>query len=285
MVSVIVPVYNGAHTIGACLQSLLALHYPPDAREILVVDNGSTDHTRAVLGSFGDAIRLFSEPTRGPAAARNRALREASGGIVAFTDADCVVHPDWLSQLVRPLQDTGVGAVGGAIRALPPSSAIDGFCERIYDHDEAINTFSPPYVISMNWASPRALLQQLGGFDTGFRRCEDVDLSYRMHAAGYRFVFSPTAVVYHRHERTLYDLFEKGFLHGFYSVPVIRKHRALLNPQRGRVTGAALKLALAGVRDYVAGTNPTMAACVAAFNGGKQLGKAVGSARFLSLEL
>ena len=100
--SVIVPVFNGADTIGECLASLLALDYPPSGFEIVVVDNGSTDGTAAVVAGLGGRVRLLHEPVRGASAARNRGVRAARGRLVAFTDADCAVEPHWLARLVEP---------------------------------------------------------------------------------------------------------------------------------------------------------------------------------------
>lgn len=283
-VSVIVPVFNGAATIADCVQSLLALSTPPKP-EVLVVDNGSTDSTLEQLTPFVSHVRVLHERRRGPSAARNKGLAEAAGDIVAFTDADCVVDSEWLRHLIVPLQDPAVGVAGGAIRARPIGNAIEHFGENVHDHEYALCRERPPYAITMSWASRRTLLRELEGFDVDLRRMEDVDLSYRVFAAGYRFVFCPDAVVYHHNERTLYGLFEEGFLHGWYSVPALKKHRPLLTATgHARVTGTALKLALAAARRWAAGSDPT-AACAIAFNGGKQLGKIVGSARFRSLAL
>src|SRR2546421_3172407 len=93
MVSVVVPILNGAATIDQCIRSILGLDFPPAQLEVIVVDNGSTDSTREVLGRYRDRIRVLSEPIRGPAAARNAGVRAACGRWIAFTDADCVVDP------------------------------------------------------------------------------------------------------------------------------------------------------------------------------------------------
>src|SRR5262249_268139 len=106
------------------------------------------------------------------------------------------------------------------------------FGERIHDHRRAILVWKPPYVITMNWASPRAVLERVGLFDEGLLRCEDVDLSYRIGAAGYRLAFAPDAVVYHRNERSVVGLFREGVQHGFYAVPVVRRHRVLIDQTR-----------------------------------------------------
>jgi glycosyltransferase involved in cell wall biosynthesis len=91
-VSIIVPVYNGSRTIDALLTSLLALDYPPDQHEILIVDNKSTDDTRQRIQRY--PVTLLEETEiQGSYAARNRGIEAAQGEILAFTDADCVVEP------------------------------------------------------------------------------------------------------------------------------------------------------------------------------------------------
>ncbi len=199
-VSVVVPVLDGEQTIGDCIDSLLRLRYPAERVELLVVDNGSRDGTAAVLQQYGSRIVRLDESTRGPAAARNAGLHAARGEVVALTDADCQVDPDWLTAIVAPLVDPRVGVAGGTIRALPPANEVERFGEVIHDHRQAIEELEPPYAITMNWASRHAVLEEFGGFDERFRRGEDVDLSYRVIQAGYTLTFAPTAVVYHHNE-------------------------------------------------------------------------------------
>ena len=95
-VSVIVPVYNRAKVIRPCLDSILAVDYPVDRLELIVVDNASTDDTPRVLEQYAARIRIIREAKRGPAAARNAGLRVARGEVAAFTDSDCQVEQSWL---------------------------------------------------------------------------------------------------------------------------------------------------------------------------------------------
>ena len=285
-VSIVVPVLDGEDTIDACLRSLLALDYPEDRREILVVDNGSRDATAAIVARYADRIRALAQPTRGPAAARNRGLAEAGGEVVAFTDADCVVDTQWLRALVAPLDDGGVTIVGGRILARRPCNAIERFGEEIHDHERAITVYAPPYAITMSWASPASRLAAAGGFDEGLRRGEDVDLAYRLVQAGHKIVFAPDAVVYHANERSFAGLFREGFRHGVYSVAVLRKHRAFVTEHGHRRFMRASYTALAArwwrsrrAADRDRELPP------AVFDSGKKLGKIVGSLRFRSLEL
>jgi glycosyltransferase involved in cell wall biosynthesis len=125
-VSVIVPVRDGDGTIAECLDAILATDYPADRREILVVDNGSTDGTAALIQS--KPVRYLHESKRGVSNARNRGIAESSGEILAFVDADCLVEPQWLSELVRPFEDPEVGSVGGDLQHVPPPSARPPAC-------------------------------------------------------------------------------------------------------------------------------------------------------------
>lgn len=266
-VSVIVPVYNGERTIGECVESIFALSFPRDGFELLLIDNASTDGTSKILDRYNDRAVILHEAKRGPAAARNCGLRKAAGDIVAFTDADCVVDRDWLVRITAPLNDPAVGIVGGTIRAIKPCNSVEEFGERIHDHQLAIEYYSPPYAITMNWASRRSVLEEVGLFDEELLRCEDCDLAYRVVAAGYRIIHEPAAVVYHRNERSLGGLIAEGYAHGYHSIPLLKKHEefvrtfASASPATSRPSSA----------DY--------ALCWRVFNLGKATGKAVASLR------
>ena len=265
-ISVIVPVYNGERTIGECVESIFALAFPRNDVELLLIDNASSDRTPSMLDRYRDRAIILHEATRGPAAARNRGLKKATGDIVAFTDADCVVDRDWLTRIIAPLRDPAVAIVGGTILARKPCNAVAEFGERIHDHQMAIEYDSPPYAITMNWASRRSVLEEVGPFDEELMRCEDCDLAYRAVAAGYRIVHEPAAVVYHRNEQTLAGLIAEGYAHGYHSIPLLKKHEEF-------------------VRIFVAGSPATPRPPSAnalywrVFNVGRAAGKAMGSLR------
>lgn len=222
-VSVIVAVRNGASTVGAAVESILRVRYPPSAMEIIVVDNASTDDTLRVLGAMGDRIRVLHESRRGAAAARNRGVREACGRAIAFIDADAVVEPEWLAAILPPLADPSVGVVGGRILSTEPCNRIERFGERIHDQKSAIEQPTRPYVLTGNWASRREVLLKVGLFDESLLRGQDVDLAWRIRDAGYRFHYEPSAIVRHRNERTIVGLMHEGFVHGRNNARLLRK--------------------------------------------------------------
>lgn len=220
-VSVIVPVYNGAATIRECLASILAAGSRSDF-ELIVVDNASTDGTAELLREFGDRLRVVRETRRGPAAARNAGLRVARGKWLAFTDADCTVDADWLEHLLQPLESGTADATGGRILARRGAGAVERFGEHIHDHRAAIEHYWPPYLITMNMAIARGLLEEVGGFDERWLRSEDCELSFRLAAQGRRFAYVPDAVVRHWNRATMRELSREGFLHGYWGASLYR---------------------------------------------------------------
>jgi cellulose synthase/poly-beta-1,6-N-acetylglucosamine synthase-like glycosyltransferase len=272
--SVVVAARNAERVIGECVASLLELDYPAQRLELLVVDNGSRDGTVRQVRRHGDRVQVMSEARRGAAAARNAGVRVAAGEVVAFTDADCTVDRQWLRRLAAALDDPQVGIAGGTILARRPAGDVELFGETIHDHRRAIEVFQPPYAITMSWASPRRVLRELGGFDERFRRCQDVDLSYRVVQSGYRLAFVAGAVVHHRNEATLGGLFREGFVHGFHGVRARKRHAEFLR---------SYGYAPAGLRGHAAEwarVGRADSRCAAAFASGKQVGKLAGSLRF-----
>ena len=116
-ITVVVPFQNNRNEIGYCCESLLAQTYPPDCYELIFVDNNSNDGSGSIV-SGRPRIQLIQEPTPGSYAARNRGIRAAKGQIIAFTDADCIAAPLWLSSIDAALSTDGFTVALGAYSAL-----------------------------------------------------------------------------------------------------------------------------------------------------------------------
>ena len=122
MISVIIPVYNAAAYLPACLDSVLAQSYRDI--EVIVVDDGSTDGSGDVCDDYAcrDArIIVLHQPNGGPSAARNRALEEARGEYVAFIDSDDVVHHQYLEVLLTTLEQHQADIVQSPYQLVPAS--------------------------------------------------------------------------------------------------------------------------------------------------------------------
>jgi glycosyltransferase involved in cell wall biosynthesis len=203
--SVIVPAYQAADVIGACVRALARQTIKRTRYEIIVVDDSSADATGAVAREAG-ADRVVRIPHGGPSTARNAGIEAARGEIVLFTDADCEPAEDWIARIVAPLDDPRVMGVKGTY-CTRQSSLIARLVQLEFEIRYArmaeleridfIDTYAAAY--------RRALLVEYGGFDTAFPipSAEDVDLSFRLARAGHWLVFAPDAWVWHRHPATL----------------------------------------------------------------------------------
>ena len=127
LVSVVIPVYNSASTIEACLGSVIGQSFKDF--EVVVVDNNSTDGTRSMVKRAqkkDGRVRCILEKVQGRGPARNKGLRSAKGEVMAWTDSDCTVPSDWLEKLARPILDGKADAVQGG-----QSSMVDGLWSRL----------------------------------------------------------------------------------------------------------------------------------------------------------
>ncbi len=173
--SVIVAAYNSAATIGACLESLKALHYPD--YETIVVDDGSTDATAQIVEA--SQTRLIRGEHRGLGAARNAGIDAAAGEIVAFLDADARADADWLYHLVEAITRRNAAAAGGPNFAPHNDDAYaraPGIPREVRGPGDELTQ-----LCGCNMAITKSALGEVGGFDTSFLTAgDDVDLSWRL---------------------------------------------------------------------------------------------------------
>jgi GT2 family glycosyltransferase len=228
-VSVIVPVRNGGSTLGDCLTSLLRSEFPAERREILVVDNGSTDRTVEVASAF--PVRVVSEPRRGRSHARNRGIKEARAELIAFTDADCVVARRWLAELLIPFAEDGAAAAAGRTLAFPPRTAPERYeARRRAARSEWPAHHAVPYFQFENAAVRREVFERVGDFDPRFDGgAEDIDLAWRFFQAGYELSRVPNAIVLSRHRTSVRELFRRHVGYGHGQASLLRKHPNLIS--------------------------------------------------------
>ncbi len=206
LVSVVIAAYNDAAHLAECLDALARQDYGRDNYEVVVVDDGSTDETSAVVRALSWVRYLYQE-NAGPSSARNLGVRKSKGGIIAFTDSDCVPEPGWLSALVAVFEagDERLGAVGGPHIGHPDDALfareMDLFLHRIGWATGYIKGSPHPgkvgHVASCNAAYKRHVFLRAGGFRPGLFPGEDVDLDRRIRKIGYHIQFTPVARVLH----------------------------------------------------------------------------------------
>jgi GT2 family glycosyltransferase/DNA-binding beta-propeller fold protein YncE len=202
-VSVVVCAYNAADTLEDNLRSLEQLTYPD--YEIILVDDGSTDRTSDIGHRFAK-VRVIRTPNAGLSAARNVGLAEATGEIVAYTDADTRVDRDWLTFLVQPFLNSDVVGSGGP-NVVPADDPPIAQCiarapggpthvlldDRIAEH-----------VPGCNMAFRRDALVAINGFNPIYLRAgDDVDVCWRLQARGWKIGFASSALVWHHHRSSV----------------------------------------------------------------------------------
>jgi glycosyltransferase involved in cell wall biosynthesis len=190
-VSVVTPAFDAGRTIGAAVSSVLAQTY--DDLELVVVDDGSTDSTAAIVEAHEGPVRLVQQENAGVAAARNRGIEEARGQLIAFCDADDVLFPEHVEQLVRLWDERGGIVSANSYWLLPGGihrsrTRYKGGFPKPAEQRRAIleqNFVSPLSLF------PRALVDEIGAFPVERRRAEDWHFWIRAILAGQRVALQP----------------------------------------------------------------------------------------------
>ncbi len=237
-VSVIIPTHNRVQKLARLLGSLARMH--PVPHEIIVVNDGSRDATRVLLDKWQVMRNSHNAPypmkvvinnpvSAGPAHARNQALRATSQPLVAFTDDDAVVIPEWANLISRRLR----------VPVFPPKSRLCGVGGHVlplrqdllsqYYADQKI--LDPPrrlaYLVTVNACFRKACLEEVGLFDTSFPVAggEDTDLCLRLHTLSYRFARERQAIVYHDYSPNFWDFCKLWVRYGTWTQKAVQKRR------------------------------------------------------------
>ncbi len=238
-VSVVIPTYNAAATLGEAIRC--ALDQTLADKEIIVVDDGSTDATPELLAELGPAIRVIRKANGGVSTARNEGIAAARGEYIALLDSDDTWELDKLERQAAVLDaDPGIGlshcgvyVCDEELRILDemPARVYDDYCEALLLYSSVVHCSSSTAMIR------RDVLEQIGGYDPRFSQCADWDMLLR---ASLVTGFAPVHAPLMRYRRAPYNmsrnipLLERdtfGVLDRFYSEDVPARYRAI----RGRV--------------------------------------------------
>ncbi|MGB2985785.1 MAG: glycosyltransferase [Phycisphaerae bacterium] len=196
-VSLVVPGRNCAGTIRQCLDAVTPLLERTRLREIIFVDDGSTDDTAKIVAEF--PVTYVTGDGKGPGAARNVGWRAARHPLVWFVDSDCVAEPDALDRLLPHLDDPKVGGVSGSYGIMNPESLLACLIhEEIIERHRAMPQ-RVDFLATFNVIYRREILERLDGFDERFLKGQDAELSFRVMAAGYELGFDFDSRVKHYH--------------------------------------------------------------------------------------
>lgn len=196
-VSIVIPAFNASWCIRRAVDSVLAQTFTDF--ELIVVDDGSTDETAEILRSYGDALRVVSQPNGGMSCARNAGIRIARGRYIAFLDADDRWLPAKLERQVKLLDDRPALAFCAATATLedPDGNVLGAWGCSGSGTASVADVFAAHALIAGGASSVlarRDLVGTLGGFDETLFGAEDTDLWIRLAALGH-FACIPEALV------------------------------------------------------------------------------------------
>lgn len=205
LVSVIIPTFNRAAVIGKAIDSALNQTY--GRTEIIVIDDGSTDHTSAILRDYGSRIRVLTQSNAGPAVARNRGIRIANGEVITFLDSDDYWLPAKLGEQIHSMNVAGFLVPCSVCNATIQYS--DGSTKSTFEVADTVPScreglwLNPTQVLSSRFvlfcqvaAIRRSALEQVGYFDESLRFYEDYDLPLRLSLLGPWVVIRDPLVIY-----------------------------------------------------------------------------------------
>lgn len=234
LVSIIVPAYNEANVITACVRSILETCY--EQLEVILVDDGSTDATAdlmAAAAAVDGRVTVMRQPNAGKGAALNRGIAASSGAVVMCVDADGIFEKDTVERMLEGFVDDRVGAVCGddhpvnldrvQTRLLAVISHVGtGLVRR------SLTVLGCLPIVSGNiGAFRRSVLEAAGGFreDTVG---EDLELTWRVHRAGYRVRFQPKALVLAESPSTVQGLWKQRVRWARGLIQTTRAQRAMV---------------------------------------------------------
>ncbi|GGJ31383.1 glycosyltransferase [Paenarthrobacter histidinolovorans] len=246
LVSIIVPGYNEAVVICKCVESILASRYRK--LEVILVDDGSTDSTAAIMSGLADQhvrVRFLSQSNAGKGAALNLGISAARGDILMFVDADGIFAPDTLTFMLDGFDHPDIGAVCGDDRPVN-LDRLQTMMLAILSHvgtglvRRALSLLHCLPIVSGNIGAFRSeLVQQMGGFDEETLG-EDLELTWRIYRAGYRVRFQPRALVYAESPSTPGGLWRQRVRWARGLLQTLRRHLGMLGRRQYGLFGIFL---------------------------------------------
>ncbi|MFA7302594.1 MAG: glycosyltransferase family 2 protein [Candidatus Paceibacterota bacterium] len=259
-VAVIVPCRNEGETVATTTESLLALDYPKDKLQIILVDNASTDNTPAVMARYANnpQVRVLQAAERGKHNAVNAGIAATDAEFIGCLDADSFVEPDALHEIIPCFDRSEVAAVTAAMSIHRPRTVVEHMQNAEYSFGitmrHAMASINGLYVTPGPFSFYRhSVIRELGGFRYG-HQTEDMEMALRIQRAGYEIENAPRARVYTKAPRTIPSLIRQrtrwtnGFLRN-----MLGEYRTLIFNRKYGVLGMmVLPIALTAIVSTVA---------------------------------
>jgi len=251
-VSIIIPTRNMERTINKTFEYLMNIDYPRDKLEIIFSDGGSKDRTVSIIKEYQKNhpyIKLIEIPDcPSPGFARTKALKEAKGEFIFFTDGDCAPVKDWIYKILDVFStESRIGAVGGEILTLrvDPNNLVEIYCEAFgfnrvsWRYGNLTEGYFPDlsdmaptqicghrayFFVTANVAYRKKTVEENNRAFWDLPTGEDIDFGIRARKAGWKFYFLPSASVEHMHRADLGNLLRTWRSYGEAHAPLIRTH-------------------------------------------------------------
>lgn len=230
-ISVVIPTCNRKRMLEGCLKSIFSQNYKIKNYEVIVVDDKSIDGTGGMVKSIAKKhknLKLISNTKNmGPAYSRNIGIKTARGKIIAFTDDDCVVHRDWIDNIIAAHkslpQEYGIG---GKIIGLDNDFLVSRFRTFQIDYSLKRNKLGKRhfrYIPTCNVSYKKIAFKKIGFFDEAYRYAEDIDFNMRLVKIGRPICFNESIIVFHRYQKSLSKFVHASFSYGKF-IPMIKKN-------------------------------------------------------------
>lgn len=237
-VTLVIPGRNCASTLERCLDSVVPLKESGQLREIIFVNDGSTDETAEIAARY--PVQVIQGAGQGPGAARNLGWKSAESDLIWFIDSDCVAEPDALEILIPRMKEPEIAGVGGSYANLFPDSMVASLIhEEIVARHRRMKS-EVDFLATFNVLYRRRALEETGGFNEELKLAQDAELAYRMRAAGHRMGFEIESCVGHHHPRNFWRYLRTQARQGYYRVQLYRQHAT-------KISGDSY----AGILDYL----------------------------------
>ncbi len=278
LVSVVVPCRNERRYIGPCLDALLAMDYPHDRLEILVVDGMSDDGTREVLAEYSarhPIVRVLDNPRRVTPNALNIGVAGSRGDVIMPIGAHNSSPPHYISRLVQCLEETGADNVGGILTTEPggPGCAARAIAVAmahpfgVGNSHFRIGTTEPRWVDTVPFGCyRREVFERIGLFDEDLIRNQDDELNIRLVRAGGRILLVPEVVSSYHARDSLRKLWRMYYQYGYFKPLVARKVGGVFTWRQLVPPAFVLALIASAVAAIIAPkTTPALAIIVAVY--------------------
>jgi glycosyltransferase involved in cell wall biosynthesis len=230
-ISFIVPAHNEEEVVKECLDALLAEEYQD--KEIIVVNDGSTDCTREIIESYGNKLKLINFDTGHSAAfSRNAGAKVASGDLLVFIDADVIISGGFLNTLAQDYLEHNFMFAGINVKPLTTNIISRSFAlEKSYFPKIEKKEFTDNFqnIPSFAFIFRKDFFEKIGGYNENTFYFEDSDLTKKCIETGNKMFLDPDLIVYHKEPYTLWETYRQGVYKGKGSVTLYKQGRANLS--------------------------------------------------------